>query len=84
MGLWLKRESKNTSVTLTFATISFVLYASACIFHALGLISGVSELNQLFFACLAGYLGRKMSFKTKSMSLNDSGPLEEESEKEEK
>lgn len=79
MAFWLSRETKQTSVTLTFATISFVIYASACIFHALGLISGVSELNQLFFACLASYVGRKMSFKTKSISVNHS---DEESEKE--
>jgi hypothetical protein len=72
------RETKNTSVTLTFATISFVLYATACIFNALDVIKGVSELNQLFFACLAAYVGRKMSLKTKNFSVNHKDGKEDE------
>lgn len=81
MGLWLQRETKDTSVTLTFTTIAFVLYATACIAHSLDLIKGVSELNQLFFSTLAAYIGRKMSFRTKTMSINhDDGPLESEKE----
>lgn len=77
MKLWLERETKTTSVTLTYCTIAFVLYSSACIAHALGLISGVSELGQLFFATLTAYIGRKMSIKTKTLSINSPDEKEE-------
>lgn len=63
--MWLKREKKDESVTLTLTVISFIALLVACGLEIAGVVKSTSVLLELFGANVAMYLGRRISIGNK-------------------
>ncbi|MCG3175457.1 MAG: hypothetical protein MOGMAGMI_00386 [Candidatus Omnitrophica bacterium] len=69
---WFKDpKTGEGSVTLTFATIAFAIFSILICLEATSIVKSTSAANELFFSCLALYLGRRVSFKTSKVELNN-------------
>lgn len=64
-------KTSEGSVTLTFTTIAFAIFSILICLEAASVIKNTSAANELFFSCLALYLGRRISFKTSKVELNN-------------
>jgi len=58
--------SKNRSVTLLFALVSFVCLIVASSLQAAGKINNTSDFKEVFYASLATYLGRRFQSANKA------------------
>lgn len=66
--VWVKdpKDENAPSVTLTLMVVSFLLVVAVGGLHLAGIVKETSIFLELFYGSLATYLGRRMSFGSKS------------------
>lgn len=68
--------TKEKSVTLTFAVVSFLFVLGFAVANALEYSKEPGALMDLFYACAALYFGRRVNLNGKIFSGNDKGTNE--------
>lgn len=58
-------KTKEKSVTLTFSTVSFIVFIVGNILQIAGVVENLASLNEAFFGSLLLYLGRRMKIPGK-------------------
>lgn len=72
--MWMKDpKDGKPSITLTFTTVSFILLIIGCGLEMAGLTKGTSQLFELFGGNLAAYVGRRVTWGTKSFGADGDG-----------
>lgn len=69
-------KTNKKSVTLTFLVISFVLFAGFASAVSLGYAYSTGALAELFYASAALYFGRRVKVGSKSFSVDNGDPNE--------
>lgn len=65
-------KTGKQSISLTFLVISFVLFVGFSGAQALGYAEGIGQFDNLFYACVALYFGRRAKVGSKVFSVSDS------------
>jgi len=71
--MWLTDPITNKkSVSLTLLTVTSICFIIFCGLDAFGKVKSISSFNELFYATLALYFGRRTAFTSKYLTIQDS------------
>lgn len=77
--MWLKDPvTKKRSVSLTFATITFIAVLVSGTLEILEKVKSTGPFLELFYGTLGMYITRRFSFSSRGLSVNSGNKEEEE------